>query len=604
MPIELDVLSGKRKNARVGFENHEVAMGAFVGANLLFDYDDLGVDGQHALLAMTEDGWSLLNRGKQPLFIGSRKIPPGQTGTIRSNDIVQLSDYGPDVRFRIVATISTSPTAQPMQSQDNGVETKLDATPSFGPPAYTAASTNIKPAPAEFAAPIANVNPPAPQRTAILAGLAAVLLLLCGTSIPAFIYLSQTPDIQVPPVPPPPPPPDPEIKEDQNAFVAKGITEAPTTPAPPEPPSRTDGESAKLLFAEYNTSLTHVADLVAFGPSYHYPFPEQYVNALRVNRPLSDTEISNAGPLNALLSGLGQYASRHRDFQLSANTPYFKSCTDYAKQISASEFKELRLTTGQGNSHPHFGDTEPINFKWTFLIREFFADASDSVDKKAMQVRQQLRELQTNPNSTQVTEKQVIESITSLRAELHLLKDLLDKLRNAIIVRDRINIGKAVPAYEVEKFTKEFAILDRDPTPARTLGDCDTSLAHIMEQIQKLNDLEKNWGERAPNTFEGGSIRALCIFMYREGYYLEAKGDPGTYRKVYNCLRAYAHDINHFHTELEHYRSSARDAYQRYKDFVAEKRLAFPVEPLPNLLDNQNKVPIIPFHFEAYVGSE
>jgi len=105
MPIELQIISGTLQGRNHRFDGDRVLIGDVDKADLRFEpVRDSGSRGKVAVLTLDdESGWQLANEGAGVWLVNQSPVAPGKSHRLRSDDLVRLSEMGPEFYFRLVA---------------------------------------------------------------------------------------------------------------------------------------------------------------------------------------------------------------------------------------------------------------------------------------------------------------------------------------------------------------------------------------------------------------------------------------------------------------------------------------------------------------------
>jgi hypothetical protein len=125
MAVELHVLSGSLQGRCLRFEGHRIVVGDVTAADLRFDPDsEAAARGQNAVLTLDEEeGWRIANEGAGVWLVNQTVLDRWQSHRLRSEDLVRVSERGPDLRFRLVSGTRGSPV--PPAASANGASTSL-----------------------------------------------------------------------------------------------------------------------------------------------------------------------------------------------------------------------------------------------------------------------------------------------------------------------------------------------------------------------------------------------------------------------------------------------------------------------------------------------
>ena len=114
MAVEILILSGARAGERLVFDATEFRAGGEPQCELFFDpRRDATVEGQSAKFRLMDDGWYVKCEGRGPVLINQR--PMSELVRVRSGDVLQMSEQGPDFSFSIVshaAATAANPSVQ------------------------------------------------------------------------------------------------------------------------------------------------------------------------------------------------------------------------------------------------------------------------------------------------------------------------------------------------------------------------------------------------------------------------------------------------------------------------------------------------------------
>jgi hypothetical protein len=105
MAVEIHVLSGSQQGRCLRFDGDRILVGDVAAADLRFDPErEAGARGKIATLTLDdEEGWRISNEGDGVWLVNQTTVEPSQSHRLRSEDLVRVSEVGPDFCFRIVA---------------------------------------------------------------------------------------------------------------------------------------------------------------------------------------------------------------------------------------------------------------------------------------------------------------------------------------------------------------------------------------------------------------------------------------------------------------------------------------------------------------------
>lgn len=105
MPIELEFLSGPRQGEQSFFDSRNITVGSEGHCDIVIPPDgETRLQSRCAAIQLREDGWQIENRGTGTWLVNHDFVEPGEEHHLRSNDIVRMSEFGPDFRFSIRAS--------------------------------------------------------------------------------------------------------------------------------------------------------------------------------------------------------------------------------------------------------------------------------------------------------------------------------------------------------------------------------------------------------------------------------------------------------------------------------------------------------------------
>ena len=105
MAVEIQILSGLQQGRCLRFDGDRILVGDIAGADVRFDPErEAAVRWKIATLTLDdEEGWRISNEGDGVWLVNQTTIEPSQSHRLRSEDLVRVSEVGPDFCFRIVA---------------------------------------------------------------------------------------------------------------------------------------------------------------------------------------------------------------------------------------------------------------------------------------------------------------------------------------------------------------------------------------------------------------------------------------------------------------------------------------------------------------------
>ncbi len=105
MAVEIHVLSGSQQGRCLRFDGDRILVGDDAAADLRFDPDrEAGARGKNAVLTLDdEEGWLISNEGGGVWLVNQTAVPAGALNRLRSDDLVRVSELGPEFYFRLVA---------------------------------------------------------------------------------------------------------------------------------------------------------------------------------------------------------------------------------------------------------------------------------------------------------------------------------------------------------------------------------------------------------------------------------------------------------------------------------------------------------------------
>ena len=105
MAVEIQILSGSQQGRCFRFAGDRILVGDVAVADVRFDPQcEAGARGKNAILTLDdEEGWRISNVGAGAWLVNQTAVESSQTHRLRSEDLVRVSEAGPDFSFRIVA---------------------------------------------------------------------------------------------------------------------------------------------------------------------------------------------------------------------------------------------------------------------------------------------------------------------------------------------------------------------------------------------------------------------------------------------------------------------------------------------------------------------
>ena len=106
MAVEISILSGEQQGRTARFDGDRVFIGDGPSADLRFDPErEPAVQNKSAVLRLDdEEGWRIANEGRGTWYVNQTAVGPRGSQRLRSEDVVRLSETGPDFCFRIVTS--------------------------------------------------------------------------------------------------------------------------------------------------------------------------------------------------------------------------------------------------------------------------------------------------------------------------------------------------------------------------------------------------------------------------------------------------------------------------------------------------------------------
>ena len=105
MAVEIHILSGSQQGRCFRFDGDRILIGDVAVADVRFDPDrESRARGKNAVITLDdEEGWRISNVGAGVWLLNQTPVEASQTHRLRSEDLVRVSEAGPDFCFRIVA---------------------------------------------------------------------------------------------------------------------------------------------------------------------------------------------------------------------------------------------------------------------------------------------------------------------------------------------------------------------------------------------------------------------------------------------------------------------------------------------------------------------
>ena len=102
MAVEIHILSGARRGAKVVVDATEFRVGTQAHCAVVFDpVRDAAAADREIVFCRCDDGWYVKNEGADGPIVNRSPLHGRQR--LRSGDVVRMSDHGPDFSFRIIA---------------------------------------------------------------------------------------------------------------------------------------------------------------------------------------------------------------------------------------------------------------------------------------------------------------------------------------------------------------------------------------------------------------------------------------------------------------------------------------------------------------------
>jgi len=134
MSVEIVILSGSRQGERIRIDAVVFHIGDRATDAICFDPTrDAGCRGKRVVFRLEDDGWRVTNSGSAPIILNQDPLTGARS--IRSGDVVRLSDEGPDVSFHLVGReppVTSAPAESP-QAANDAPERAAGETPGWVP---------------------------------------------------------------------------------------------------------------------------------------------------------------------------------------------------------------------------------------------------------------------------------------------------------------------------------------------------------------------------------------------------------------------------------------------------------------------------------------
>jgi hypothetical protein len=236
MAIEILILSGARQGQRFTFEGERILVGDRADDDVRFDPgQDPDAWGKIASIHLDTDGWRITNEGTGTWLVNQDPIDPKGSQRLRSDDVVRLSEAGPDFCFQIVTSRSRRSCPLPPEGVD---KSRSESKSSPSPPQHQVSAAETQP-PGCPVAPIPQ-DAPAPAWVALMAAVGESLwerpawaagITLMGVLIAAGLGFFVFPSPERPKTP------DPDVQE--KVVVPPVIVEPKIDPPKPGGPAVT-----------------------------------------------------------------------------------------------------------------------------------------------------------------------------------------------------------------------------------------------------------------------------------------------------------------------------------------------------------------------------
>jgi hypothetical protein len=124
MAVEIHVLSGSQQGRCLRFDGHRIVVGDDAAADVRFDPDrEAAARRRSAVLTLdVEEGWRIANQGAGVWHVNQTALDRYQSHRLRSEDLLRVSELGPDLRFRLVSGSRGSAISAPAAAANGGGE--------------------------------------------------------------------------------------------------------------------------------------------------------------------------------------------------------------------------------------------------------------------------------------------------------------------------------------------------------------------------------------------------------------------------------------------------------------------------------------------------
>ena len=130
----IHILSGSLQGQCLRFDGDRILVGDDAAADLRFDPDrEAGARGKNAVLTLDdEEGWRISNEGGGVWLVNQTAVEKSKSLRLRSEDLVRVSESGPDFFFRLVSgphgfaiPATAAPAKNANQPQQDQVQTQV-----------------------------------------------------------------------------------------------------------------------------------------------------------------------------------------------------------------------------------------------------------------------------------------------------------------------------------------------------------------------------------------------------------------------------------------------------------------------------------------------